>query len=200
MKKETNELVKIDARFQPLIDEFGYPTFKKEKDYFKALVRSIVYQQLSGKAASKIHSRFLAIYNEKIHPLPSQIKSTDYELLKHTGLSKQKIDYIFNLCDYCINNKIEKIDQLNNEKISSELTKVKGIGQWTVDMFLMFTLNRVDVFPLGDLGIKKGLMKFEKLNELPTEKEMIKFSSKWSPYKSIAAWYMWIIIEGPFEW
>ena len=75
MKKETYELVKIDPRFQPLVDEFGYPTFKKEQHYFKALVRSIIYQQLSGKAASKIHSRFLAIYNEKIHPLPSQIKS-----------------------------------------------------------------------------------------------------------------------------
>ena len=200
MKTCADKLAKIDSRFTNLIDKFGYPTYKKETQYFKSLVRSIIYQQLSGKAASKIHSRFLNIYSTNNHPTPSQIKSTNMDILRCAGLSKQKINYIYNLCEYSLKNNIENIDQLSNNEISKELTQIKGIGQWTVDMFLMFTLNRKDVFPLGDLGVKKGLMKFEKLTELPSEKEMGVLSQKWKPYRSIAAWYMWIIIEGPFEW
>ena len=200
MNESANKLAEIDSRFTRLISEFGYPTYKKETQYFKSLVRSIIYQQLSGKAASKIHSRFLNIYTTNSHPSPNQIKSTDIDILKDAGLSKQKINYIYNLCEYSLNNNIENIDQLSNNEISKELTQIKGIGQWTVDMFLMFTLNREDVFPVGDLGVKKGLMEFEKLTNLPLEKEMDRLSEKWKPYRSIAAWYMWIIIEGPFEW
>lgn len=200
MKDETNQLIRLDSRFKSLVQEFGYPTYQKETEYFKSLIRSIVYQQLSGKAASKIHSRFLKIYDSNGHPSAYDIKSTDRDTLKSVGLSKQKINYILNLCDYSINNNIENIDQLSNQEISDQLTQIKGIGQWTVDMFLMFTLNRLDVFPLGDLGVKKGLMKFDKLKKLPNEKEMDKLSVKWKPYRTIAAWYMWIIIEGPFEW
>ena len=200
MTISANKLADIDSRFTNLIDKFGYPTYKKETEYFKSLVRSIIYQQLSGKAASKIHSRFLDIYNTKGHPSPSQIRSTDADVLKDAGLSKQKINYIYNLCEYSLQHNIENIDELSNDEISKELTQIKGIGQWTVDMFLMFTLNREDIFPLGDLGVKKGLMKFEKLSKLPSEKEMDALSQKWKPYRSIAAWYMWIIIEGPFEW
>ena len=200
MKKSSNKLAVIDSRFTKLISQFGYPAYKKETQYFKSLVRSIIYQQLSGKAASKIHSRFLSIYSTSSHPSPSQIKSTDMDILKGAGLSRQKINYIYNLCEYSLKNNIENIDQLSDNDISKELTQIKGIGQWTVDMFLMFTLSREDVFPLGDLGVKKGLMKFEKLPELPSEKEMDRLSKKWKPYRSIAAWYMWIIIEGPFEW
>ena len=200
MKGSADKLAGIDSRFTKLISKFGYPTYKKESQYFKSLVRSIIYQQLSGKAASKIHSRFLNIYNTNGHPSPNQIKSTNIDILKGAGLSKQKINYIYNLCEYSLENNIENIDQLSNDEISKELTQIKGIGQWTVDMFLMFTLNREDIFPLGDLGVKKGLMRFEKLTELPSEKEMETLSKKWKPYRSIAAWYMWIIIEGPFEW
>ena len=200
MKKSANKLAEIDSRFIKLISKFGYPTYKKESQYFKSLVRSIIFQQLSGKAASKIHSRFLNIYNTNGHPSPNQIKSTNIDILKGAGLSKQKINYSYNLCEYSLENNIENIDQLSNDEISKELTQIKGIGQWTVDMFLMFTLNREDIFPLGDLGVKKGLMRFEKLTELPSEKEMETLSKKWKPYRSIAAWYMWIIIEGPFEW
>ncbi len=77
---------------------------------------------------------------------------------------------------------------------------MKGIGQWTADMFLMFTLNREDVFPLGDLGVKKGVAIIENLNKLPTEKNMAEISEKWQPYRTIAAWYMWKLVDGPFEW
>ena len=200
MIDETNKLIKLDARFSSLLEEFGYPTYQKENQYFKSLLRSIIYQQLSGKAASKIHNRFLAIYDSDSHPTPDEVKLTSSDVLRSVGLSRQKISYIKNLCDFSLNNNIENIDQLSDDEISKQLTQIKGIGQWTVDMFLMFTLNRLDVFPFGDLGVKKGLKKFENLKELPSEKEMDSLSKKWSPYRSLAAWYMWIIIEGPFEW
>ena len=95
---------------------------------------------------------------------------------------------------------LDEVDEMSNKEVSAQLIQVKGIGQWTADMFLMFTLNREDVFPLGDLGVKKGVALFEKLSELPTEKEMDKISEKWKPYRTIAAWYMWKLVDGPFEW
>ena len=192
MIDETNKLIKLDARFSSLLEEFGYPTYQKENQYFKSLLRSIVYQQLSGKAASKIHNRFLAIYDSDSHPTPDEVKLTSSDVLRSVGLSRQKISYIKILCDYSLSNNIENIDQLSDDEISKQLTQIKGIGQWTVDMFLMFTLNRLDVFPLGDLGVKKGLKRFENLKELPSEKEMDSLSKKWSPYRSLAAWYMWL--------
>ena len=200
VKNKTNRLIEIDPRFKALQQNFGYPSHKKETQYFKSLVRTIIYQQLSGKAAKKIHARFLSIYNTTSHPSPYQIKSTEAGVLQQAGLSKQKINYIYNLCEYGLEHNIENIDRLSNDEISNELTQIKGVGQWTVDMFLMFTLSREDVFPLGDLGLKKGLKKFEKLKKLPSEKEVESLSKKWSPFRSLAAWYMWIIIEGPFEW
>ena len=166
----THQLIGLDPRFDPLLKQFGFPTYKKETHYFKSLVRSIIYQQLSGKAASKIHSRFLSIYNTKSHPSPCQIKSTETGVLQQAGLSKQKINYIYNLCEYSLEHNIENIDELSNDEISNELTQIKGVGQWTVDMFLMFTLNREDVFPLGDLGVKKGLKKFENLKNFRLKK------------------------------
>tara|TARA_B100000579_G_scaffold433315_1_gene451832 strand:+ start:56 stop:658 length:603 start_codon:yes stop_codon:yes gene_type:complete len=200
MIDETNKLIKLDSRFKTLVKKFGYPNYKKEKDYFKALIRIIIFQQLSVKSARAISLRFFKIYNDHDILSPEIIKSTNIIFLKNAGLSKQKINYIFNFCDYCTNNNLNKIDNLDNKQIYHRLTEIKGIGQWTVDMFLMFTLNRKDIFPVGDLGIKKGLMKFEKLAELPSTTQIQIISKKWKPYRSIAAWYMWIIIEGPFEW
>ena len=197
MKHATNQLIQLDHRFLPLLKKHGYPTYKKNRNYLQSLIRSIIYQQLSGKSARKIYERFLKLNN----PLsPHSILKTDIQLLKNIGLSKQKINYIFNICDYSLNNDMNTIDNLDNKSISQELKQIKGIGQWTVDMFLMFSLNRMDVFPNGDLGVKKGLMMLENLDKLPTEEIMNQCSQKWKPYRSIAAWYLWIILEGPFEW
>ncbi len=200
MIDETNKLIKLDARFSSLLEEFGYPTYQKENQYFKSLLRSIIYQQLSGKAASKIHNRFLAIYDGDSHPTPDEVKLTSSDVLRSVGLSRQKISYIKNLCDYSLNNNIENIDQLSDDEISKQLTQIKGIGQWTVDMFLMFTLNRSDVMPYGDLAIQKGFKKFFNLDHLPSKKEMEEFSENWRPFRTLACWYLWETVEDEFDW
>ena len=119
------------------------------------------------------------------------------ENMRQAGLSLQKINYIKNLADYFDTNLFnsDKVKEMSNEAISRELIQIKGIGQWTVDMFLMFTLNRPDVIPYSDLGIQKGMKFLFNLNELPTKNEMKNFSIQWKPYRTVACWYLWKIAD-----
>ena len=191
-----------DKRIEKLIDKFGPPNFNLMNNYYESLIRSIVYQQLSGKAASIIYERFLDLFVFDIYPEPKDILAVSIETLRSSGLSYQKVNYIRDLSekwqDGTMN--LTDIDSMTDEEISSELIKVKGIGQWTADMFLMFTLGRPDVFPFGDLGIQKGVMIFTNMNRLPTQKEMERKTKKWQPYRTVAAWYLWKLVDGPFKW
>ena len=191
-----------DKRMEKLIDKFGPPNFNLMNNYYESLVRSIVYQQLSGKAASIIYERFLDLFVFDIYPEPKDILAVSIETLRSSGLSYQKVNYIRDLSekwqDGTMN--LTDIDSMTDEEISSELIKVKGIGQWTADMFLMFTLGRPDVFPFGDLGIQKGFMVLTNMNRLPTQKEMERKTKKWQPYRTVAAWYLWKLVDGPFKW
>ena len=191
-----------DKRMEKLIDKFGPPNFNLMNNYYESLVRSIVYQQLSGKAASIIYERFLDLFVFDIYPEPKDILAVSIETLRSSGLSYQKVNYIRDLSekwqDGTMN--LTDIDSMTDEEISSELIKVKGIGQWTADMFLMFTLGRPDVFPFGDLGIQKGFMTLTNMNRLPTQKEMERKTKKWQPYRTVAAWYLWKLVDGPFKW
>ena len=192
----------VDQRMGKLIDKFGPPNFNLINNYYESLVRSIVYQQLSGKAASIIYERFLDLFVFDIYPEPKDILAVSIETLRSSGLSYQKVNYIRDLSekwqDGTMN--LTDIDSMTDEEISSELIKVKGIGQWTADMFLMFTLGRPDVFPFGDLGIQKGVMILTNMNRLPTQKEMERKTKKWQPYRTVAAWYLWKLVDGPFKW
>ena len=191
-----------DKRMEKLIDKFGPPNFNLMNNYYESLIRSIVYQQLSGKAASIIYERFLDLFVFDIYPEPKDILAVSIETLRSSGLSYQKVNYIRDLSekwqDGTMN--LTDIDSMTDEEISSELIKVKGIGQWTADMFLMFTLGRPDVFPFGDLGIQKGVMIITNMNRLPTQKEMERKAIKWQPYRTVAAWYLWKLVDGPFKW
>jgi len=191
-----------DKRMEKLIDKFGPPNFNLMNNYYESLIRSIVYQQLSGKAASIIYERFLDLFVFDIYPEPKDILAVSIETLRSSGLSYQKVNYIRDLSekwqDGTMN--LTDIDSMTDEEISSELIKVKGIGQWTADMFLMFTLGRPDVFPFGDLGIQKGVMIITNMNRLPTQKEMERKTKKWQPYRTVAAWYLWKLVDGPFKW
>ncbi|MBT5077313.1 MAG: DNA-3-methyladenine glycosylase 2 family protein [Candidatus Marinimicrobia bacterium] len=202
MNESANKLAEIDSRFTRLISEFGYPTFKRETNYFEALLKNIIYQQLSGKAAQTIYNRFLKLFETAKYPSPDQILNTPIEQLRGAGLSNQKVTYILNLSKKYVDGtlQLDELDEKSDKEVSAQLIQVKGIGQWTADMFLMFTLNREDIFPLGDLGVKKGVAIIENLPELPTEKHMAEISEKWQPYRTIAAWYMWKLVDGPFEW
>ena len=121
--------------------------------------------------------------------------------MRKSGLSFQKINYVKNLADYFENNSFKKkdVERMTDEEISKELTQIKGIGQWTVDMFLMFTLNRADILPYKDLGIQKGIMKILNTKNLPSKKEMEICSKKWSPYRTIACWYLWRMNDDKFS-
>ena len=189
-----------DRKLNALIDKYDRPNFENNDNYFNALSKSIIYQQLSGKVAKVIYNRFLDLFKNRTPDLEIIISLKDSELRK-IGLSKQKTDYIKGLSKYFYKEgKSIDFSSLTNQEISKELIKIKGIGQWTVDMFLMFTIFRTDVLPVADLGIKKGFKKLFNLKELPSEKVMINKSKKWQPYRTIACCYLWKLVDDADVW
>ena len=194
------DILKKDKNMKVLIKKFGRPDFNQGQDYFQSLLRSIVFQQLSGKAAQTIYERLVSLIPKTSNLCPNEVlKLNKYEMRK-AGLSFQKINYVRNLADYFENNSLQKnnVEKMTEEEISKELIQIKGIGQWTVDMFLIFTLNRADILPYKDLGIQKGIMKILNMKNLPSKKEMENCSRKWRPYRTIACWYLWRIADDKF--
>jgi DNA-3-methyladenine glycosylase II len=186
-------LSKQDVRLGKLIKSIGNFSIQIHDNLFESLLKSIVYQQLAGSAANAIYSRFL-LYYDKAMPSPEQIISTPDTVLRfRIGLSFKKIEYIKNLATKIASGElnIHYLPKLQDEEIITELVKVKGIGRWTAEMFLIFSLNRADVIPLDDLGVKKAIQKLYNLSDLPTPAYMLEVSSKWKPYRSIATWYLW---------
>ena len=199
--KPALEILSKDLKMKKLIKDYGLPNFELKNNYFQSLMHSIVFQQLSGKAANTIHQRLIGLLpNNKI--TPKKVLALTNKNMKQVGLSSQKINYIKNLADYFDTNlfNTNKVEKMSNKQISEELIQIKGIGQWTVDMFLMFTLNRLDVMPYSDLGIQKGMKILFNLNELPTKDDMRTLSTKWKPYRTIACWYLWKTVDDGFEW
>ena len=194
------DLLKRDKRMLVLINEFGRPDFNLKQDYFQSLLRSIVFQQLNGKAAQTIYERFENLIPKTLSICPNEVLKLDKDEMRKSGLSFQKIDYVKNLADYFEKNSFQKkdVEKMNDQEISKELIQIKGIGQWTVDMFLMFTLNRTDILPYKDLGIQKGFMKILNMKNFPSIKEMENCSRKWRPYRTIACWYLWRIADDKF--
>ena len=193
-------LLKTDKKMRVLINEFGRPDYNLKHDYFQSLLRSIVFQQLSGKAAQTIYERFVNLIPKNSNLCPNEVLKLDKDEMRKAGLSFQKINYVHNLSDYFENNSFQKkdVERMTDEKIIKELIQIKGIGQWTIDMFLMFTLNRPDILPYKDLGIQKGIMKILNMKNHPTKKEMENCSSKWRPYRTIACWYLWRVADDKF--
>jgi len=194
------DFLKKDKKMQVLIEKFGRPDFNQGQDYFQSLLRSIVFQQLSGKAAQTIYERLVSLIPKTSNLCPNEVLKLNKDEIRKAGLSFQKINYVRNLAHYFENNSLQKkdVEEMTDEEISKELIQIKGIGQWTVDMFLMFTLNRADILPYKDLGIQKGIMKIFKMKNLPSKKEMENCSRKWRPYRTIACWYLWRIADDKF--
>jgi len=188
-----------DKKLNSLINEFEKPVFYKSTNYYDDLCKSIIYQQLSGKVAKIIYHRFLNLFPNKV---PNFKKTLDlkFEELKKIGLSKQKITYIDNLAKYFYNKKNTDFVKYSDESLRKELIKIKGIGPWTIDMFLMFTMHRTDILPVGDLGIKKAFQILYKLKELPSKELMIEISAKWKPYRTIACCYLWYLVDDGDVW
>ena len=162
-----------DRGMRRLIEEFETPVFIKDINYFEALVRSIVYQQLSGKAAAIIHKRFKDLFNKGQNLSPSIVLEKSHDELRSVGLSSQKASYIHNIANAFKAGIVpDNIDAICDDKVIECLTTIKGVGLWTAQMFLMFTLNRPDVFPVTDLGIQKGFQLYFQLDELPKPDQM----------------------------
>ena len=199
--KGLKHLKKVDEKMGRLIVEFEKPEFKKDSNYFEALVRAIVYQQLSGKAAATIYKRFKNLFPQNKHFTPIMVKERSHEELRSAGLSNQKASYIHNIANAFYTGAVPKdIDTIGDNEVIECLTTIKGVGPWTAKMFLMFTLNRPDVFPVTDLGIQKGFQLFFQFDVLPSTKKMMEIAEAWRPYRTLASWYLWRLVEGPFEW
>ena len=196
------DILKKDKNMKVLIKKFGRPDFNQGQDYFQSLLRSIVFQQLSGKAAQTIYERLVSLIPKTSNLCPNEVLKLNKDEMRKAGLSFQKINYVRNLADYFENNSLQKnnVEKMTEEEISKELIQIKGIGQWTVDMFLMFTLNRADILPYKDLGIQKGIMKIFKMKNLPSKNEMENCSRKWRPYRTIACWYLWRMVDDKFAY
>lgn len=186
-----------DKKLATIIDAAGPCNLKPKQDYYHALLRSIVSQQLSTVVAGAITERIFSFFNYK--PLPEDIISTSDQKLRSLGLSWAKVRYIKDLSQKIIIKEMHfrGLKKMSDEEIINELTKVKGVGVWTVQMFLIFTLGRLDVLPVNDLGIRRAAKLNYGLRKLPSEERLKKLSKKngWDPYKSIASWYLWRSID-----
>lgn len=168
---------------------------KLHKNIPLRLMASIMSQQLSTKVAKVIFHRFLDLYNGK-EPKPQQVLDTPFEKLRAIGLSNAKVSYVQNVASFCIEHKItdKKLLQMDNESVIELLTSIKGVGKWTVEMLLMFTLGREDVFAVDDLGIQQAMCKLYMINPADKKKmkaRMLKISDNWSPYRTYACLHLW---------
>lgn len=188
------ELAKHDAALAELIRRYPQPNFVRHTNYYQELAESIIGQQLSVKAAQTIRNRFVDLFGGSF-PSPDRILEKDIEELRACGLSRPKASYIQDLALKVTKGEVQfnELDALSNDEIVAELTRVKGIGAWTVHMFLIFCMGRLDILPAGDLGIRNGIMKLYKLDHLPEprEIELIAKANGWQPYASVASWYIW---------
>ncbi|MDB5162075.1 MAG: DNA-3-methyladenine glycosylase [Candidatus Saccharibacteria bacterium] len=195
LKEASEYLSNVDPLLAPVIARAGIPTITPHKNYYQELVESIVSQQLSVKAAATIMKRFLELFPGEAFPTPGQILEKDVETFRSVGLSRQKATYIQDLAVKVLEESVRfnHLDTLTNQEVIDELTKIKGVGVWTVHMFLLFCMGRLDVLPTGDLGIKNGIYKLYTLKEKPTSEMMEKIAKKykWHPYESVASWYVW---------
>ena len=191
MRKAINHLKKSDPVLRVIIQRVGPCRMEFSAPEFSSLAEAIVYQQLNGKAAVTIFNRFAALAGEPLTP-KGILKLSD-EQLRSVGLSKQKSAYLKDLSVKTADGSLDfaRLPELSDEEVIKHLTQVKGIGVWTAQMFLMFSLRRPDVLPTGDYGVQVAIKKHYKKRKLPKPDVMEKIARPWAPYRSIACWYLW---------
>jgi DNA-3-methyladenine glycosylase II len=191
-------LQKYDPILRPVIDQYGLCTITPHHDYYRELVESIIGQQLSVKAAASIRRKFLDLFGG-VFPEPTAILGKPPDELRAVGLSWAKVAYISDLAKHVHNSTVrfDHLDTLSNNTIIKELTAVKGVGEWTAHMFMMFCMGRLDVLPTGDLGIKNGVRALYGLADTPTAAQITEtaIANHWHPYESVACWYVWAALD-----
>ena len=180
-----------DKKLKKIISSVGECKIKTISNPFEALVEAIITQQISDSAGKSISKKFKNLFGKK-YPTPFDVIKLSRDEIKSVGLSRMKAEYIFDISQMIVDKKLNfKIfKKMSNEDVISELTKIRGIGKWTAEMYLIFALGRLDVFPLGDLGLINGIKKLYNL-ENPSTDEILKITNNWSPYRTIGTWYIW---------
>jgi O-6-methylguanine DNA methyltransferase len=165
---------------------------------FEALVESVVYQQLSGKAAATILGRLIALFKPRRFPRPRDLLAASDEKLRSAGISRGKTLALRDLAAKTLDGTVPPVavlEKLSDEEIVERLTAVRGVGRWTVEMLLIFRMGRPDVLPVDDYGVRKGFSIFRGLKELPSPKELAAYGERWRPYRTVASWYLWRALE-----
>jgi DNA-3-methyladenine glycosylase II len=197
MPDPVEALRRSDPVMRRLIDEHG-PLDEEERrrgrplEPYGALVRSIVGQQLSTKAARTIYERLIELFGGKT-PSPAELLAADPEDVRAAGLSRPKVSYLRSLAEHVQSGELElaRLSELPDEEVSAQLTAVKGLGQWTADMFLIFHLGRPDVLPVGDLGVRRAVERAYGLAEIPDAAKLTEIAEPWRPHRSLASLYLW---------
>jgi 3-methyladenine DNA glycosylase/8-oxoguanine DNA glycosylase len=193
LRSRDKKLARVIDRSRPVRLELAHT-----QSLFHALAESIVYQQLSGKAAATIFGRVRSIYAPKKFPTPAELAATPPERLRAAGLSNAKTAAMLDLARRTAAGELPTLAQirkLSDEEIVERLTVVRGIGPWTVHMLMIFRLGRPDVLPVADYGVRKGFALTYRRDELPTADELTAHAERWRPYRSLASWYMWRALE-----
>ena len=185
--------LKNDKKFACIIAE-PVKELRRRKNISLALIGSIMSQQLNTKVAKILHERFLQLYD--CEPTLQQIIDTPFEKLRSIGLSNAKTNYVHNIAKFCLEKNItdRQLNKMTNDEIIHLLTEIKGVGRWSVEMLLMFSLGREDVFAIDDFGIQQAMIKLYKLDKSDKKllrEKMLKISKKWSPYRTYACIYLW---------
>jgi DNA-3-methyladenine glycosylase II len=199
MARARRVLMRRDPVLAPIIKKYGTCGIRtgRESDIFCGLVEAIVSQQLSTRAAATIYGRLRALLPNGGTPTPEALLPLSDEALRGIGLSRQKLAYMRDLSRKMLDGSINTagLQDMTDEEIVAELTKIKGIGRWTVEMLLIFRLTRPDVFPAGDLGIVKAVQRAYNLRKTPDVKRLHAIAERWRPYRSVASWYLWASLD-----
>ncbi len=194
----TRHLVAADPAFAGIVAEAGPPRLPRarpRRGHFAELARAIVFQQLHGKAAATIHGRFEALFDGE--PTPESVLAAPVETLRSAGLSGNKAAAIRDLSEKVLAGTVEldRMGRRSDDEIVAELVTVRGIGRWTAEMFLMFELGRLDVWPVDDFGVSSGFAALHGMTQRPTARELLPIGDPYRPYRSVAAWYCWRAAE-----
>lgn len=191
MSKQAIKFLKRDPKLAKIIKCVGSYEISVMKNPYESLIEAIITQQLSGKAAESISKRFRKLFVR--FPKPADVIKMPDSKLRSAGLSGMKVKYIKDLSEKIESKelKVRSLKNMTDEEVILQLTQVKGIGRWTAEMFLIFSLGRLDVLPVGDLGLKKGIQRLYSMPNLPEKDEIEELAEKWRPYRTVATWYIW---------
>jgi DNA-3-methyladenine glycosylase II len=197
MKKALDHLKKSDAILASIIARVGPCKMAYRDPTFEMLARAIVFQQLSTKAATTIYRRLEEAAGGML--TPESIQNLSVGEMRRAGLSRQKLGYIRDLAEHALSGKVDfsKLPAMSDEEVIASLTDIKGVGVWTAHMFLLFSLRRPNVLPIGDLGVRVAIQKAYRKRKMPTPKQVERIARGWHPYCSYAAWYLWRSLEFP---